>query len=90
MPWLFMSLITSPISTIFVVTETQHLMLAHAMVYTAVPLSLLYFLRGDIVTNLTIVAFSMAGILVVFTILALWVGHRFDQQPELDQPPMGV
>ncbi len=89
-PWLFMSLITSPISTIFVVTETQHLMLAHAMVYTAVPLSLLYFLRGDIVTNLTIVAFSMAGILVVFTILALWVGHRFDQQPELDQPPMGV
>ncbi|WP_425860668.1 lipopolysaccharide biosynthesis protein [Arthrobacter sp. TWP1-1] len=88
-PWLFMSLITSPISTIFVVTETQHLMLAHALVYTAVPLSLLYFLKGDIVTNLTIVSLAMAAILVVFTAMALWVGHRFDHQPEPKQPAVG-
>ncbi|GAA5229537.1 oligosaccharide flippase family protein [Arthrobacter cryoconiti] len=78
-PWLFMSLITSPISTIFVVTETQHLMLAHALVYTAVPLSLLFFLKGDIVSNLTIVSLAMAVILVAFTVMALWVGHRFDR-----------
>lgn len=84
-PWLFMSLITSPISTIFVVTETQHLMLAHALVYTAVPLSLLYFLRGDIVANLTVVSYAMAALLVIFTVLALWVGHRFDHQDEPDQ-----
>lgn len=77
-PWLFMSLITSPISTIFVVTETQHLMLAHAVVYTAVPLSLLFFLKGDIVANLTVVSWAMAAILIAFTMMALWVGHRFD------------
>lgn len=88
-PWLFMSLITSPISTIFVVTETQHLMLMHAIFYTAVPLSLLYFLRGDIVANLTIVAFAMAGILIIFTMLALWVGYRYDRQPEPDQIVLG-
>lgn len=89
-PWLFMSLITSPISTIFVVTETQHLMLAHAIVYTAVPLSLLYFLHGDIVANLTVVALAMAGILVVFTGLALWVGHRFDHESDPEETPLGV
>ncbi|MFQ4147214.1 oligosaccharide flippase family protein [Arthrobacter sp. LAPM80] len=89
-PWLFMSLITSPISTIFVVTETQHLMLIHAIFYTAVPLSLLYFLSGDIVANLTIVAFAMAGILIIFTMLALWVGYRYDRQPEPDQTILGV
>lgn len=89
-PWLFMSLITSPISTIFVVTETQHLMLAHAIVYTAVPLSLLYFLHGDIVANLTIVALAMAGILVVFTGLALWVGHRFDHEKDPENTPLVV
>ncbi|WP_195849315.1 lipopolysaccharide biosynthesis protein [Arthrobacter sp. AQ5-05] len=82
-PWLFMSLITSPISTIFVVTETQHLMLAHALVYTAVPLSLLFFLKGDIVANLTAVSWAMAAILVAFTVMALWVGRRFDRGLDL-------
>lgn len=89
-PWLFMSLITSPISTIFVVTESQHIMLAHAIVYTAVPLSLLYFLHGDIVANLTVVALAMASILVVFTLLALWVGHRFDHESDPEEQTMGV
>lgn len=89
-PWLFMSLITSPISTIFVVTETQHIMLAHAAVYTAVPLSLLYFLHGDIVANLTIVALAMAANLVVFSILALWVGHRFDHEHDPEGTRIGV
>lgn len=89
-PWLFMSLITSPISTIFVVTETQHLMLAHAVVYTAVPLSLLFFLNGDIISNLTIVALAMAGILVGFTLLALWVGHRFDHEQDPEETSLGV
>lgn len=77
-PWLFMSLITSPISTIFVVTETQHIMLAHALVYTAVPLSMLYFLHGDIVANMAVVSWAMAGLLVIFVVLALWVSRRFD------------
>lgn len=80
-PWLFMTLITSPISTIFVVTETQHLMLIHAVVYTVVPLSLLYFLKGDIISNLTIVAWAMAGLLAIFTAMALLVGRKFDAQP---------
>lgn len=77
-PWLFMSLITSPISTVFIVTESQHLMLAHAVVYAAVPLGLLYFLRGEIITNLTLVSWAMALILAAFIVLALWVSHRFD------------
>lgn len=78
-PWLFMSLITSPISTIFVVTETQHIMLAHALVYTAVPLSMLYFLHGDIVENMAMVSWAMAGLLIIFVVLALWVSRRFDR-----------
>lgn len=84
-PWLFMTLITSPISTIFVVTETQHLMLLHAVVYTAVPLALLSFLQGSIVANLTIVAIAMAAILLVFTGLALWVGYKYDRSPDVPE-----
>lgn len=83
-PWLFMSLITSPISTIFVVTEAQHLLLAHSIVYAAVPLSMIYFLNGDIVFNLSMVSWAMALILLVFIVLALFIAHRYDHQPEPD------
>lgn len=81
-PWLFMSLITSPISTIFVVTETQHIMLIHSLFYTAIPLSMLFFLKGDIVANLAMVSWAMAGLLVIFVVLALWVSHRYDRGPD--------
>ncbi|WP_449373488.1 hypothetical protein [Arthrobacter psychrolactophilus] len=60
-------------------TETQHIMLAHAVVYTVVPLSLLYFLQGDIVANMAVVSWAMAGLLIIFIVLALWVSRRFDR-----------
>nr|WP_246279541.1 oligosaccharide flippase family protein [Psychromicrobium silvestre] len=87
-PWLYMSLITSPISTVFVVTETQHYMLIHSIFYAGVPLALLYFLKGDIVSNLSIVAWAMALILVIFAALALWVSTRYDKelQPKPEAP----
>lgn len=77
-PWLFLNFITSPISTVFVVVRRQGLMLAFAIVYCAVPLSLLWYAPFSIVPLITAMAWAMAGLLVVFTVLALWVAHAFD------------
>lgn len=78
-PWLFMNLITSPISTIFVVTDNQDWMLAHAVVYAAIPLTLIPWLHGDIVVTLSIMSWAMAVWLVVFVGMALWVSRRYDK-----------
>ncbi|MEO8219366.1 MAG: oligosaccharide flippase family protein [Specibacter sp.] len=85
-PWLFLNLITSPISTIFIVTETQHWMLAHATVYAAIPLTLIPLLQGDIVWSLTVMSWAMAGWLVVFIFMALWVSRKYDLETVADGP----
>lgn len=80
-PWLFMNLITSPISTVFVVTEKQQWMLAHAVVYAAIPLVLIPVLHLDIVMTLSIMSWAMAVWLVVFVFMALWTSYKFDKEP---------
>ena len=77
-PWLFMNLITSPISTIFVVTERQHVMLIFSVLYAAVPLGVLVFFSADLTRAIFIMGFSMAAMLVVFVFLALHAAKRFD------------
>lgn len=78
-PWLYLNLITSPVSTVFIVVESQLELLLFALVFMAVPLGLIWWRHADIVETLTWVSWSMTGMLVVFLVLALFVARRFDR-----------
>lgn len=80
-PWLAMQLVTSPISTVFVVTERQGRLLVFSVFFAAVPLSLLYFAPWELLTTLTAVGAAMAGMLLVMMGMALQVARVYDKNP---------
>ena len=77
-PWLFMMLITSPISNLFIVTEHQDWMLGFALVYTAVPLAWLHWSPLALLPTCYILGAMMAGLLVLNTMLADRAAKEFD------------
>lgn len=80
-PWLAMQLVTSPISTVFVVTENQGWLLIFSVFFAGIPLGLLYFAPWPLLTTLTILGFAMALMLVILLGMALAAAHRFDARP---------
>lgn len=78
-PWLFMNLITSPISTIFVVTEQQHISLLFSIVFTAVPFGVILLLGHTIMTAIFIMGVAMAIMLLLYILLALWAAKKYDR-----------
>lgn len=83
-PWLFMNLITSPISTIFIVTERQHLSLIFSIMYTAVPFAVILLMRNSIMTAVFVMGAAMAVMLCIYIVVAILVARRFDRQPAPD------
>lgn len=80
-PWLYVNLVTSPVSNIFVVTETQQVSLGFSLVFAAVPLGLLGlagWLGWGILATCGVLSAAMTVMLVVFIWLALHVAARFD------------
>ena len=77
-PWLFMMLITSPISNLIIVTEHQDWMLGFALVYTAVPLAWLHWSPLALLPTCYILGAIMAGLLVANTMLADHAAKEFD------------
>ena len=77
-PWLFMMLITSPISNLFIVTEHQDWMLGFALVYTAVPLAWLHWSPLALLPTCYILGAMMAGLLELNTMLADHAAKEFD------------
>ena len=76
-----MNLVTSPVSNIFVVTETQQVSLGFSLVFAAVPLGLLGlagWLGWGILATCGVLSAAMTVMLVVFIWLALHVAARFD------------
>ena len=82
-PWLFTMLVSSPISQVFVVTETQGWLLAFATVYCVVPLSLLHFSPWELLPTIYALGATMAVLLVVMIALAILSARRFDRS----EPP---
>ncbi|MGA4670824.1 lipopolysaccharide biosynthesis protein [Propionibacteriaceae bacterium Y1923] len=78
-PWLYLNFITSPISTVFVTVQRQLTMLLFSIAYMAVPLSILAFFAGDLLVTMSQVSWAMAGLLVVFLVLALLVSWQYDR-----------
>lgn len=84
-PWLFMTLITSPISTLFIVAERQELLLGFSIVYTIVPLSILWLRPWPFQTTLLVMALAMGTLLIGMTLLALRVARIYDNPPQAAQ-----
>lgn len=79
-PWLFLNLVTSPISTIFVVLEKQHVSLFFSVVYTIVPLSiLLIWGSADLIATVYWMGGAMALMLIGFIVIALVIAHGYDR-----------
>lgn len=78
-PWLFMTLLSSPVSQIFVVTETQQWLLGFATLYCVAPLALLYYSPWALLQTVTVLGVLMALLLCIMMGLALLSAQRFDR-----------
>ncbi len=78
-PWLFMTVLTSPVSNLFVVTHTQARMLGFALLYCAAPLAWLWATPLDLLATVTVLGFLMAGLLAIMVLMALWTATQFDR-----------
>ncbi len=82
-PWMCMLLVTSPISTMFVVTGTQHWLLAFAIVYCAAPLSWLVLSPYPLLPTIFGLGAINAACLVAMTVMALFAAKRYDARAEV-------
>ena len=85
-PWLVLQLASSPISTVFVVTETQHWMLAYSILYCAVPLAILQFSPWTLLFTIQVLGAAMASMLAIMLLLALLSARRYDSRPAPAEP----
>ena len=83
-PWLALQLVSSPISTVFVVTENQGWMLAFSIVFAAAPLSLLALSTMPLMTTLTWLGLLMAGMLTIMLMMSLLAAHRYDKPETIE------
>ncbi|QPK81701.1 oligosaccharide flippase family protein [Schaalia sp. ZJ405] len=79
-PWMAMLLITSPISTLFVTTGTQHWLLVFSILYTLGSLSWLIFSPLDLLGTIYVLGLIMAAFLLVMTAMSIFAARRFDRR----------
>lgn len=77
-PWMMMLLVTSPISTMFVTTGTQHWLLAFSAFYMIVPITWLILTPYDLLVTVYVLGGLMAGCLVIMTGMSLLAAKRYD------------
>ncbi len=78
-PWLAMQLITSPISTVFVVTSKQHWMLVFSIFFAAAPLAFLALSPLEFIDTMTVVGLIMAGMLIIMLVMADFAAGAYDR-----------
>lgn len=81
-PWLFLNLITSPISSVFLATETQQVVLPFSLVFAAIPLAWLaaaHSLAWTLYPTLLVLSALMTLMLLGFIILVWMVARRYDR-----------
>lgn len=78
-PWLMMTVVTSPISTVFVVTNTQHWMLVFGVAYCVVPLLWLWLSPLELLPSMFVLGGIMAIFLGFMLIMSLFAAARYDR-----------
>lgn len=81
-PWLFMNVLTSPISNLFVITENQRRMLVFGVVYCLVPLAWLRFSPLGLLETATVLGFLMAAMLGGLVVMSLATAAQYDAGEE--------
>lgn len=84
-PWLMLQVVTSPISTIFVVTDKQHWALIFSVFYCVVPLAILFFSPWNLLPTVQLLGAAMATLLLVNLMLAFAAAKAFDRQVPVSQ-----
>ena len=79
-PWILTTVLTSPISNIFIVTETQGRLLIFAILYCAVPLAILVLSPLAMLATVTIMSCSMALMLLFLLAMAFDIAKKFDSE----------
>lgn len=79
-PGVAMLLITSPISTMFVVTGTQHWLLGFAVFYAAAPLAWLWFSPFELLPTVYGLGAVLFVCLVIMTTMSLIAAKRYDRK----------
>lgn len=86
-PWLYLNLATSPISTVFVATDRQGWMLGFACVYAGAPLALISVLGGagvGLIPTIWAVSLLMAALLGGLILLTRRVAAQWDRGADPD------
>ena len=78
-PWLFLTLVTSPLSNLFVVAERQDWMLGFAVVYAAAPLAWLDWSPLELLPTTYVLGAIMGGLLIIQTVLADYASAHYDR-----------
>lgn len=77
-PWLFLTLVTSPLSNLFVVAERQDWMLGFAVVYAAAPLAWLYWSPLELLPTTYVLGAIQAILLMGMIFMADRAAAHFD------------
>jgi len=88
-PWLFILLVTSPLSNLFVVTENQDWMLIFSVVYAAAPLAWLWLSPYSLLTTTYVLSAIMCVILVGQILMADAAARGFDSRPPASEANEG-
>lgn len=78
-PWLFMTVITSPISYIFIVTRKQSWMLFFSILYASTSLGIVYFSPFSVLTTIWLVSGANTVIQLFLLFIAVIAAKIFDQ-----------
>lgn len=78
-PWLYVNFISSPVSTVFIVTKRQGTLFWFGLPFTALPLLLIWFFHSDMLATVQALSLLMAALLTLFLVLALLVSRGFDR-----------
>lgn len=75
-PWLYLNLAASPVSTLFVVLGKQHLGLMFAVVYAGVPIGVLVAFSSQLYLGIIMMSIVQSVLLIVNLLLTWWIARR--------------
>lgn len=79
-PWLFLTFVTSPLSTVFIVTGTQGRALAWAVAAAVVPFMTMAVGRVDLMTAVGALSWGMSLMCIVYLLVAFEASWRHDRR----------
>lgn len=77
-PWLFLNILSNPLASIYVVTETQGRLLVFAIVYCAAPLTLLWLTPWSLIPTMWALSGTMGALLVIMIAMSIATAWSYD------------